>query len=481
MSIIPTEAASRTGAERRITVFFNRACFGLAIFEIVVFLAGLVRALTWAAHFSLQGVVVPFCLASFFLFLHSRRTKMRTEASVLAVFFVFGLMSIDGLIDYTTRPHRNLSYTREQRARELGIPYDGRGIPKVVTTLRDGGVDAYPHIAPSFLIGRDHAPLYPMGGISGKTIVFCNESGKFSIYPSDQHGFNNPPESWDKGAVRSLVIGDSFANGACVQPGEDVASRLRVQGVSSITLGMWGNGPLIELGSLVEYAPALRPKVVFWLFYENDLDRLPHEAEDPLLQRYLDPGFSQHLIDHQDEIDAYLIKTVRSMYREKGIDLSKPSAELPVRYQLAGISLDWKQVGGNLDHLIQIASLQQIRSFMENLLVYKHSGATTELFSRVLARAKSVVGAWGGKIYFVYLPEYYRFAPISPLDRLEYRRLHDTATRAARDNGIEVIDVLDVFNAQPDPLGLFPLRMYGHYTAETYDLIAQVLTKCLGH
>ncbi|MBF0480600.1 MAG: hypothetical protein HQK81_14005 [Desulfovibrionaceae bacterium] len=479
MSIIPPEAISRASADRRIRVFFSQICFGLAIFELILSMASLVRALTGATHFSPQGTIAPLFFAGVLLFLRSRRTKAGTEISLLAVFFLFGLMLVDGVLDYTSRPHRNLSYSREQRAKELGIPYDNRGIPKVVTMLRDDGVNAYPHIAPSFLVGRDHEPLYPMGGISGKTIVFCNESGKFSVYPSDRHGFNNPPESWDHGAVGSLVIGDSFANGACVQPGEDIASRLRAQGISSVTLGMWGNGPLIELGSLVEYAPTLRPKTVFWLFYENDLDRLVNEAEDPLLRRYLDPAFSQHLIDRQDAIDAYLIDTVRSMYREKGIDLSRPAAEAPVHYQLAGIDFDWKQMGLNLDHCIQIASLQQLRTFVENILVYKHSGATTGLFKQVLARAKSVVGAWGGAIYLVYLPEYYRFAPISPLARLEYRRLHDAATMAARDNGIEVIDILDIFNSQPDPIGLFPLRMYGHYTAETYDLIAKVLVNRL--
>jgi hypothetical protein len=480
MSITPTQAAIRPDADRRISAFFNRLGLALAVFEIAVALACLIRTLLGATHFSPQGVVVPLSLAAILLFLRSRQARLGAGASVMAALCVLGLMGLDGLLDYTSRPHRNLSYTREQRAKELGVPYDARGIPEVVTTLRNGNVDAYPHIAPSFLIGQDHFPLYPMGGISGKTVVFCNESGKFSIYPSDQHGFNNPTEAWNEGAVRSLVIGDSFANGACVQPGEDVASRLRARGTSSITLGMWGNGPLLELGSLVEYAPALRPKAVFWLFYEDDLDRLPNEATDPLLLRYLDPDFSQHLFARQDEIDAYLIQAVRTLYREKGIDLGRPSAEAPIRYQLAGIAFDGKLVEENLDHLIRVASLQQIRSFIKNLLVYKHSGPTAELFGRILARAQSVAGAWGGKIYLVYLPDYYRFTPISPLARLEYWRLHDVALRAARDNGIEVIDLLDVFKAQADPQGLFPLRMYGHYTAETYDLIARVLDERLG-
>ena len=42
-----------------------------------------------------------------------------------------------------------------------------------------------------------------------------NESGYYSIYKSDRYGFNNPDYVWDKNEIDLVIIGDSFAHGAC--------------------------------------------------------------------------------------------------------------------------------------------------------------------------------------------------------------------------------------------------------------------------
>jgi hypothetical protein len=469
----PPEGARLGGATTRIVAFLSRLCLCLGLLELAVAAACLAGSAAGLLNFSPQGIVVPLGLGLLLLCLRSRRSRFGAGGLVAAALSVTGLTLVDIAFEHLGRPPANLSYTREQLAKSLGVPYDNRGIPQVVQSLRQGGVDAYPHIAPSFLVGKNSRPIYPMGGISCKTIVFCNESVRFSIYASDEHGFNNPPGLWREGGVKAVVVGDSFANGACVQPGEDIASRLRGLGEPSITLGMWGNGPLIELGSLTEYGPHLKPAVVFWFFFENDLDDLAGEAVDPLLARYLEPGFSQNLIVRQAEIDAYLIDVVRSMYRDKGIDLERPVAALRASYKLAGF--DEQALSRGVELLIRTASLQHIRSFAENLVFYKHAGATADLFARVLARAKSETESWGGKLYFVYLPEYFRFTNLSPLARYDYRRLRKLALDAVRGQGLEVIDLLEVFEKHPDPLGLFPLRINGHYTAEANELIAREL------
>jgi len=41
--------------------------------------------------------------------------------------------------------------------------------------------------------------------------------------------------------------------------------------------------------------------------------------------------------------------------------------------------------------------------------------------------------------------------------------------------GFQVVDIDRVFQAQADPVSLFPMRMMGHYTPEGYALVAQVL------
>ncbi len=75
------------------------------------------------------------------------------------------------------------------------------------------------------------------------------------------------------------LIGDSFTQGSCVLPGEDFASQIRIlTKQSAISLGMSGNGPLIELASLKEYGLQKKPQIVLWFYFErNDLEDLRNE------------------------------------------------------------------------------------------------------------------------------------------------------------------------------------------------------------
>ena len=82
---------------------------------------------------------------------------------------------------------------------------------------------------------------------------------------------------------------------------------MRRSGQCVINLGMSGNGPLLNLASIVEYASLAQPRTVYWLHFEhNDLGDFQYEQRFPLLLNYLDPGWSQSLQTRQDEIDAYL-------------------------------------------------------------------------------------------------------------------------------------------------------------------------------
>src|SRR5262249_30125959 len=69
-------------------------------------------------------------------------------------------------------------------AEKRGVRFDTRTTAEVLRDLRREGVDAYPSIHPALLFdpgGRGAlpeikgTPTLPLGGISNKTIVFCNE------------------------------------------------------------------------------------------------------------------------------------------------------------------------------------------------------------------------------------------------------------------------------------------------------------------
>ena len=105
----------------------------------------------------------------------------------------------------------------------------------------------------------------------GSTAISGQEYGQYMIYPSDRYGFNNPDSEWDAPQTEWVLTGDSYAYGHAVQNGEDIAGQIRsITQENVINLGMGGNGPLIELAALKEYAESRKPKIVLWVYFEND-------------------------------------------------------------------------------------------------------------------------------------------------------------------------------------------------------------------
>ena len=131
---------------------------------------------------------------------------------------------------------------------------------------KENGIDVVPSIFPRALINKYWTDynfnLFPISGVSNITTVFCKEGKEFSIYESDRFGFNNPDKEWNNEKIDWLLLGDSFTQGSCVQPGDDFASQIRLLSKQNVlSLGMAGNGPLLELASLVEYGLKKKPKI----------------------------------------------------------------------------------------------------------------------------------------------------------------------------------------------------------------------------
>ena len=77
------------------------------------------------------------------------------------------------------------------------------------------------------ILERENSIFQPLSGVSNSLTIICNENGYISTYLSDRFGFNNPNEEWNGGEVEYLIIGDSFAQGSCVNRPNDIASILR--------------------------------------------------------------------------------------------------------------------------------------------------------------------------------------------------------------------------------------------------------------
>jgi hypothetical protein len=407
-------------------------------------------------HLLFAGISIIGIVICFFAFRLRQDYKINLVLTGLSI--LVGVYLVEIFLFYTSWKIQPIV-----QARKMGIPFDTRAKPEIIKELKEQGMNTFPSFYPSLIISTNgleikRKRIFPLGGVSRKTTVYCNESGQWSIYESDEHGFNNPTGVFEFKEINMVLVGDSYTHGACVKQGEDIASQLRkMLGAQIINLGIGGNGPLLELASLKEYGEPLKPKDVLWMYYEeNDLMDLFSELKSSLLLKYRDNQFSQNLINKQSEIDSILIE-----YIEK--------TELPDKINHA-------------NHVVDVVKLWHLRQWFGLVVssVYPDSpplSLVTDL-AEVLKSAKNLTSSWGGKVYFVYFPSWRRYARNVVEHGTLYHRNQVLSTVQSLD--IPIIDIHDkVFATHPDPLSLFPLRIYGHYTNEGYRLVAQAIQASL--
>ena len=291
--------------------------------------------------------------------------------------------------------------------------------------------------------------IFPLSGISKKKTINCNEHGYFSSYISDRFGFNNPDNVWDSNDPTTLIVGDSFAHGACVNRPYDLVSLLREKTKENyINIGYGDNGPLIELASLREFWQE-GIKDVYWFYYEgNDLEGIIKEKQNHILMKYLQNSyFSQNIRSKQSEIDLMAKNLIKIKFDEKKI---------------------LKKNRNLIYKIIQFLKINKTR----NLFIIKknniiHPKNTLELENIILA-ANEFTQNKNSKFYFIYLPEYSRYEELN-YDTSNYIKIK----KILSSNKINFIDVVEIFDKEKkEPSFYFANQKISHYNHEGYNLIA---------
>jgi len=350
---------------------------------------------------------------------------------------------------------------RAEFARKAGVDFDRRTRIEVIQDLEATGVEAVPEIPPSIVLDPSEGGTYksmltidghellPLGSISDRVTVYCNESGEYIIYKSDERGFRNTKGRWASKQIDVALLGDSFTMGACVPTEKTFAALIGKKYPATLNLAADNNGPLIELATLREYLVDVRPRIVLWVYYEgNDLQNLYTEWKSPLLRNYLNRGFRQGLAARQQDIDRKLLAFVRE----------------------ARETSRWLQRLGQARDVVRLMNLRTLaasafRNQKKNTSVSQHE---INLFRVILSEAVTTVRSWGGSLYFVYLPTWKRYAHpgLAPNER-------DVVLATVKDLGIHVIDIHGAFAREPDPLAFFPFGQAGHYNEKGNMLVAR--------
>jgi hypothetical protein len=417
---------------------------------------------------SLSMKLVPALLALLMLAALRARPVVRVNVALVVVPIVLVLHGFELYLGRLKPPPA-------AAAARAGRTFDSRSRWEVVHDLREHSPSATVALQPKTVIELSRGPIsvggrptVPLGGVASVPTVYCNEGGQWSIYDADEHGFNNPKGLWGAGEIELGIVGDSYTHGACVQQEEGYPAELRKRRPKTLSLGMGGNGPLLELAGIREYFTALHPKIVLWSYFRNDMPDLDVEKRVPLLMKYLDGAYSQGLIGRQAEIEAALLHILDQHHADMR---SWPNL-------LAGIGLDRRRSPIWFQDLVMgednSAAAAVIRLDQISRMAAAGAGAMSfkpdfELFKKVLGVAREEVAAWGGKLYFVYIPDMLTMGKVRKV-----HPLREQVLRTAGDAGLPIIDIAPSFEAEPD-LSALQFNPTSHCNPNGYAHIARVI------
>lgn len=346
----------------------------------------------------------------------------------------------------------------EAAARKAGR-WDTRKALDVVTDLRAQGKSANPMFYPE-LLNIHGNEIYPLATQSSSTQLFCNESGHWVWFESDEHGFRNPEGMYET-AIDVALIGDSFAQGYCVE--KDISHYLREYYPKTINWAYAANGPLLELATIREFVEPLHPRIVLWLYFEaNDFADLLKESKT-VLSKYLLPDHQVDLINIQEQVDNRIKEIVETRLERERVK-NKPV----VSFLLKSI--------GKIRSVAVLAETRTRLGLVENPdeLSTEDFMALLPLFKKILTVANGAISGYGGEFYFVYLPAWQRF-----YQKNDTEFFYEQVILTVNNLSIPIIDIKDRFEREKDPLAFFPYRRAGHYNEKGYQAVAKTLLKRL--
>lgn len=151
----------------------------------------------------------------------------------------------------------------------------------------------------------------PLGSAPSVKTFYCAEDEGFISYVTDRFGFRNSDKVWDTKKHDLVILGDSFAESACV-----IKELQQYFGADSavVSLGKGGNGPLTSLAVMKEYSQDYYAKKFYHFIVSNDYSRE--------INSLYDIDFERELLDEQ------LTKYLRKEYRGIGYFSKLNLAEL---------------------------------------------------------------------------------------------------------------------------------------------------------
>ena len=260
--------------------------------------------------------------------------KFLNISLIFFCYFVFTLYSVNGLLVYF-----DLQNIPEKKIKKIlnnsGKKFDKRKILEVVKDERNNGKNIYPYVVPREFLKKNRKTI-PLTPLPNTLFVSCNEYGEWKKIKTDKFGLNNKNffKSFD-----ILLMGDSFAEGSCVNQEYEPANLLKKKyNLKTYNIGISGNGPLLSLALAHEIKMITDFNYIVWLIYDNDFYDIHLELKSKYLKNYLEKNFNNNKyfskIDQNTEFQKKYIEENLNNFK-KGFSLKESILELkPLIYRI---------------------------------------------------------------------------------------------------------------------------------------------------
>ncbi|MEL7198243.1 MAG: hypothetical protein AAGL10_08005 [Pseudomonadota bacterium] len=285
--------------------------------------------------------------------------------------------------------------------------------------------------------------------VPGKEVLLCVNEGEPIYYTADRFGFNNPDAIYDD-TIDLAIVGDSFVEGHCQPAGDTILGRMRTFQPRSVSFGIRSGGPLLELAILGRYGPQFQPEYTVMAFFEgNDWQNLEREMQ----MEWLTPALEDNPDFGPPDLSDTQKAEIETLFGEWWSQEVSPTNVLT-----------------KSSFLRNVIALNEVWSVLG--LDYPRVSKKQPVYSDILARTKSITEAWDGKFALLYIPQDVRFRGLLPKSFV-YDQLRGDVLAAAQENGIEVIDLTDVFASTDDPTMLYAPD--AHFSAEGAQVAAEAI------
>ena len=403
-------------------------------------------------------------------------------AKILLFYFLLIIYSTETLLFFFIKENNltseDIFNKRIEIAKKRRLEYDTRTRGEAFLDFKKINKDLEPvfSYSPAYRFGktfndaRKNNRIIPFRGPINAQSLTCAEDLKYRLIENDKYGFKNSNSIYKK-KINNVLLGDSYAEGKCVNAENDIAGNLIKKGFTTVNFGVSGTSPLVALGIMREFGEIIKPKNFIYLYFEgNDLEGLDWEKNDSHLINYINDEYNINYLEKYDQIKDFLklyssesISYINSILAKKNKTHKKNTLKV-LR-----------------ENLIDILELKKIKHIIRyDIFNKKYFEYDLDFFFLVIEKMNLEAKKHNSNYIFVYVPHCGRyFSLLKPNHLKEMINLQKVILKELDKKGVITIDLTKFFDTAQNVKQYYPLGYYGHFNAKGYKKISDIIASKL--